>query len=143
VEQHQREHRSDPCRRQRRENGERVDEALVEHAEDDVDRDPDRPPEDARVYWVGAGTRDRLRAAVGPQLARASVLATSRGFTRPVTRRVQGIVPKIPHSGALLPAGGRYGAVIHEYLAHALLWRPPDGDPMGRCSPVPLAGTIG
>ena len=37
VEQHQRQQRADAGRRQRRENGDRVDVALVEHAEQDVD----------------------------------------------------------------------------------------------------------
>ena len=37
-EQHQREHRADAGRRQRRENRERMDVALVQHAQHDVDR---------------------------------------------------------------------------------------------------------
>ena len=36
---HQRQQRADSGRRQRRENGERMDEALIKHAEHDIDGD--------------------------------------------------------------------------------------------------------
>ena len=51
VEQHQREQRADAGRRQRGQDRDRMHEALVEHAEHDVDRQP-APPESASGWLV-------------------------------------------------------------------------------------------
>ncbi len=69
LNQHQREQRADAGRRQRGQDRERVDEALVQHAEHDVDRDRggedepwlagERLGEFGRVARIGAGERAR------------------------------------------------------------------------------------
>ena len=60
VEQHQRQHRADPGRRQGRQDRDRVDVALVEHAEHDVDGEQRRADQDR---LVGERLLKRLRGA--------------------------------------------------------------------------------
>ena len=99
---HQRQQRADAGRRQRRENRDRVDVALVEHAEHDVHRDDRREDQQQRAVERGA---ERLRRALEARLdaGRHADLAL-RGFDgrhRLAERRAGAEVERERHGGEL------------------------------------------